>query len=119
MVMQLFLIILCWPVTMIKRNSSVFEILNPLKKSCLIFLAGSVPKSDHHSSFVAEVKRSLPPEKSVEFFQTISCYKKTDDYDKLAADVAALFKDNFSLLVSKLHSHVLYFQYLHFWPFLQ
>ncbi|CAF91262.1 unnamed protein product, partial [Tetraodon nigroviridis] len=55
---------------------------------------GSVPSGDRHSAFVADVKRSLPPEKSVELFQSIRCYKNTDDYDKLAADVAALFKDH-------------------------
>lgn len=50
----------------------------------------------------------------MQLFQAISCYKKTDDYDKLAVDMVDLFKDNFSLLVSKLHSRVLYFEYLHF-----
>lgn len=50
---------------------------------------------------MAEVKRSLTPEKTAELFQTISCYKQTDDYAKLAADVGALFKDHLSLLVSK------------------
>lgn len=80
------------------------SIKNPL---FFFFLAGSIPKRDHHSAFVAEVKRFLPPEKSVELFQTISSYKETGDYDKLAVDVVGLFKDNVNLLVSKLRSHVI------------
>lgn len=63
--------------------------------------SGSAPKIDGHSAFVAEVKRSLPPEKSLELFQTISRYKKTDNYDNLAVKVVGLFKDNFNLLGSK------------------
>ena len=76
-------------------------------KSFWIFLAGSVAKCDLHSAFIAEVKRSLPPEKSAELFQFIHCYKETDDYDRLV-DVAALFNGNFNLLVSKLNSPCLH-----------
>lgn len=63
--------------------------------------SGSAPRSAGHSAFVAEVKRSLPPEKSAELFQTISCYKKTDNYDNLVVKVLGLFKDNVNLLASK------------------
>lgn len=80
--------------------------------------SGSVAKRDSHSAFVAEVKRSLPPEKSVEFFQTISSYRKTDNYENLAVKVAGLFKDNLSLLVSKFPSHVLHLEYFHMGSFL-
>ncbi|XP_011619108.1 regulator of telomere elongation helicase 1 [Takifugu rubripes] len=59
----------------------------------------SVPRSDGHPAFLAEVKRSLPPEKSAELFQAISCYKKTDNYDNLVVNFLGLFKDNVNLLV--------------------
>lgn len=85
-------------------------ILNLVLKSFSSFFSGSVAKSDGHSAFVAEVKRSLPPEKSLQLFQTISCYKKTDDYEKLVVDVMDVFRDNFNLLVSKFPPLLLYLQ---------
>lgn len=68
--------------------------------------SASAPRSDGHSAFLAEVKRSLPPEKSVKLFQTISYYKKTDNYDNLVVKLLGLFKDNINLLVSKFTSTV-------------
>lgn len=68
--------------------------------------SASALKSDGHSGFLAEVKKSLPPEKYVKLVQTISCYKKTDNYDNLVVKLLGLFKDNVNLLVSKFTSTV-------------
>lgn len=75
---------------------------------CRSVSSASVPRSDGHPAFLAEVKRSLPPEKSAELFQAISCYKKTDNYDNLVVNFLGLFKDNINLLVSKFTSTVIH-----------
>ncbi|XP_034551917.1 regulator of telomere elongation helicase 1 isoform X2 [Notolabrus celidotus] len=62
---------------------------------------GSVPKSEFHSTFLSDVKKSLGAEKSTQLFQAIHSYKKTDSYENLVSTVVSLLTErdeDFNLL---------------------
>ncbi|XP_038164925.1 regulator of telomere elongation helicase 1 [Cyprinodon tularosa] len=64
--------------------------------------AGSDPKNEVHTAFLADVKKALGAEKSAQLFQAIRSYKKTDNYNDLVATVASLFterEENFNFLI--------------------
>lgn len=66
--------------------------------------AGSSSKSQVHSSFLADVKKALGPEKMALLFQSLDNYKKSNDYDSLVTTVVSLFTEkdeDFHLLVRK------------------
>ncbi|XP_075902006.1 regulator of telomere elongation helicase 1 isoform X1 [Nelusetta ayraudi] len=63
---------------------------------------GSSSKSQVHSSFLADVKKALGPEKMALLFQSLDNYKKSNDYDNLVTTVVSLFTEkdeDFHLLV--------------------
>ncbi|XP_076596702.1 regulator of telomere elongation helicase 1 isoform X1 [Chaetodon auriga] len=54
---------------------------------------GSAPKSEVHTTFLADVKKALGEEKSAQLFQAIYSYKKTDNYENLVTIVVSLFTE--------------------------
>ncbi|XP_020485971.1 regulator of telomere elongation helicase 1 isoform X2 [Labrus bergylta] len=63
---------------------------------------GSAPKSEVHTAFLADVKKSLGAEKSSQLFQAVLSYKKSDSYENLVSTVVSLLTErdeDFNLLI--------------------
>ncbi|XP_068180728.1 regulator of telomere elongation helicase 1 isoform X2 [Antennarius striatus] len=65
-------------------------------------LPASASRTSFQSTFVAEVKKALGPEKSAQLFSALCSYKNTENYDNMVTTVVSLFTErdeDFHLLV--------------------
>ncbi|XP_062282424.1 regulator of telomere elongation helicase 1 [Scomber scombrus] len=63
---------------------------------------GSAAKNEVHSTFLADVRKTLGAERSAQLFQAIRSYKTTDNYENLVTTVVSLLtekEEDFHLLI--------------------
>ncbi|KAF7658691.1 hypothetical protein LDENG_00009250, partial [Lucifuga dentata] len=76
--------------------------LHGLKEPQPVKTSESAEKTKAHTLFLAEVKKALGAEKSLELFQAVHCYKKTENFENLVSSAVSLFTEkdeDFHLLV--------------------